>query len=676
MKGNFFYAQLAKSNIQRNKRYFFPYWLSCMVVVAFFFNLANLRDIIRYSEKVYGNTTVAGFLTFGIVIVGVLAAIFIFYANSFLMKNRKKELGLYGILGLEKRHVAVMLFLEMLMVAGTSVFAGLVSGMVFGKLLFMLMQKIIRYNVNMNYGIYGQAVLYTVVFYGILFLLVLMFNLISMHLTEPIELLKSKNQGEKKVRFLYFYAAVGVVCLAAGYYIAISVQNPLRAIMFFFWAVLLVIVATHYLFLAGSVVTLNLLKKSKRFYYKPTNFISTSALIYRMKKNAAGLANICILSCMVMVTVASTATVYNSMEKMIEVESPAAYTKSWTYEKDRDRLAIYHGLLQEYTEKAGVTATNVYDFKEIEFMSKVEGNHLLRQVMEYSVFADESIADYIYVKGMTQADFAKVSGQPLSQELVAGEIAITSLKEQSNLTDLKVKDKSYKVKENLKDDFASELVSARTVGGLDAMILVVADEEELSSFIHQQDEVREQIFQTLAFDLEGSPEAIEKFNELTIASRNTKDIDKDFRLNIKENNRKEMYSLNGGLYFIGIFLGSLFLLLTVLIIYFKQISEGEEDREHFAILKKIGLSSKEAKQVIRKQLLMMFFLPLVTAIIHVSVATIIISRLMMVGFGIGIKVLLPYMVGTMGVFAIIYFIVYLWTSRTYYQIVHGNGVAH
>lgn len=675
MKSNFFYAQLAKTNLQRNKRNFIPFWVSCMVVVAFFFNLLNLKNVIQRAEMVYGNTTVAGFLAFGSVVVALLAAIFIFYANSFLMKNRKKEIGLYGILGLEKRHIGLMLLIEMLIVAGTSVVAGIVSGMVFGKLIFMLMRKIIRYNVNLEYSVYGEAILYTVIFYGLLFMVLLVYNLISMHLTEPIELLKSKNQGEKKVRFLKLSALAGVICLAGGYYIAIAVQNPLKAIMYFFLAVCLVIVATHYLFLAGSVVVLGLLKKSKHFYYKPTNFISTSTLIYRMKKNAAGLANICILSCMVMVTVAGTAAVYNSMEQMIDVESPEAYTKTWTFEKDRDRLAIYKGLLKEYSEKAGVTPKGVYDFKEIEFMSKVEGNHLLRQKVEYNMFTADSLDSFVYVKGMTQNDFAKVTGEPLRQELKSGEIAITSLKGQSNLSELKIKDKTYKVAANLKNDYVSKLVSLRTVGGLDSMVIVVADDQELYSLVHHEGAVVEPIFQTLAFDVEGSAEAIQKFNELTFRSRNIKDIDKDFKLNIREENRRELYSLNGGLYFIGIFLGSLFLFLTVLIIYFKQISEGEEDRERFAILQKVGLSVKESKQVIHKQLIMMFFLPLVTAIIHVSVATIIISRVLMVGFGIGMKTLLPYMASTMGIFAIIYFVVYLWTSRAYYHIVKGSEAA-
>lgn len=672
MKSNFFYAKLAKSNIERNRRNYIPFWLSCVVVIASFFNLANIKTIIANADRVYGNSTVAGFLTFGTYIVGFLALIFIFYANSFLMKNRKKEIGLYGILGLEKRHVAVMLFFETLAVAGTSMIAGLLSGIVFGRLLFLAMSRIIRYEVNMNYHIDGSAIGFTVVFFLVLFLCVLVFNLVSMHLIEPIELLKSKNVGEKKVRFLKIKALLGVVFLGVAYYIAIMTTNPLQAIFLFFIAVCLVITATHYLFLAGSVVLLHFLKKRKGFYYKPTNFISTSSLIYRMKKNAAGLANICILSCMVIVTVGGTAAVYDTMEKIIDRENESEYNAFRFYEEGKAEKI--REKVHQIAEKSGVTVVNEKWHLSRETMTIEEENGLVfTDGNEFNVFDQKSLELFTWLTVISQEDYEELVGAPLGVTLEQGEIGISFHPTYVNSTEVQIGQTVYPIKTKIDDAEKNKITNPRITGGLKQMIVVVANEQAVLHFSTDKEEKSHQVNQSYHFDVTGDKQAIQMFNQKILERRSVNKAEDYLYIKIKKVVKAEMYSLNGGLYFIGIFLGSLFLLLTVLIIYFKQISEGEEDRERFTILKKVGLSSKEAKQVISKQLLMIFFLPLVMAIIHVSVASIIIARITTIGFGIMFADLMPYMIATMVAFTVIYFVVFLWTSRTYYQIVHNGN---
>ncbi len=664
MNGKFFYIHLAQSNIKRNQRNFIPFWLSCAVVAAFFFNLANLQKMIEDAENVYGNTTVAGLLSFGTVIVAVLAGIFVFYANSFLMKNRKKEIGLYGILGLEKRHVARMLFYESIAIAGSSIATGIFLGMVFGKLVFWLLTKLIRYEVGMRYTIYVEALLYTLIFFGLLFLGVLIYNLISMHLTEPIELLKSKNQGEKRLRFIKLTALAGVLCLAGGYYIAITVVEPLRAMFLFFVAVLLVIAATHYLFQAGSVLLLGALKKNKYFYYRPTNFISTSSLIYRMKKNAAGLANICILSCMVMVTVAGTATVYSSMERITQEEYPTAYKKGWTLRESEDKLSQYKALLKEYAEQTNVAVEGLYDIKRLQLMAEKQENRLTK-VEEW----DSSRAqNYVFISAFLQEDYEEIVGKALPMTLESGEILVSTAEGEGVPGELELQGIKFKVKSSIE---ANGLINRR-IAVVKQMAVIVADDKALRAIEKADKQSHITIDQEIYFNLQGEQADIDAFEQRVKESENLPEKERQLRILSREGYQVEMYAVNGGLYFIGIFLGSLFLLLTVLIIYFKQISEGEEDRERFVVLKKVGLSQKEAKGVIHKQLVMIFFLPLATAILHVSVAIPIIARVMMMAFGILLSELIPYVLITMGVFASFYFAVYFWTSQAYYRVVEGK----
>lgn len=677
MNSRFFYLQLARNNLKRNRHNFIPYWLSCVVVVAFFFNIDNLQKIIKASNQVYGNTVVSGILWFGTLIVAVLAAIFIFYANGFLMRNRKKEIGLYGILGLEKRHVARMLFYESLALTITSIAAGLLLGMVFGKLMFLFMAKLIHYPTGVGYVIYPLSVLSSILFFAALFVLVLIFNLISMHLTEPMELLKSKNQGEKKMRFVRLMTVVGMLCLFGGYYIAIAETNPVKAMLLFFVAVLLVIAGTHYLFRAGSVVLLGALKKNKHFYYQPSNFISTSALIYRMKKNATGLANICILSCMVMVTVAGTAAVYHTTESRTKKEFPTAYNKSWEQEKGKDWLSVYRSLVMKYAEENHVTVSKLYDTKKMDLMVQ-EQDDGFRAVQDWD---SNQASKYRYLLIFRQEDYAKITGEELPFSLQGKEIALAIEHKQNLPAEFVLDGISYPVKNRVNE---KKLIDASIEGVIAQIVLLVADDEALQAMREDLEKARAgqsemglhkrdyPINQTLYFDVQGDAAAIAAFEKRAKESTNLPEKEQQLEIRSREDYQMSLYQANGGLYFIGIFLGSLFLLLTVLIIYFKQISEGEEDRERFAILKQVGLSQQEAKQVIRKQLLMIFFLPLVTAILHVSVATVSISRILRAGFGIYIAQVIPYMAMTMAVFALLYLAVYLWTSRVYYGTVQTN----
>lgn len=659
MKNNKFYIQLAKNNIKRNLRNFIPFWISCMTVVVFFFNLSNLREVLLNASGVYGNNTLAGFLEFGTWLVAILSTIFIFYSNSFLMRNRKKELALYGILGLGKKHIAKVLLLETLFLSFTSILSGLIVGIVFAKLFFLIMKRLIVYEIGVEYGIYHYSVIISIIFFSLIFLTVLIFNLISVHLTEPIELLKSKHIGEKKVGFLIPRFLIGTFSLVAGYYIAVSVRNPIKAISMFFLAVLLVVVGTHFLFLAGSVVVLKLLKKNKGFYYKPSNFISTSSLIYRMKKNAVGLANICILSCMVIVTVATTASVYGENSRNLNRRFPRDYYI--TRRLGKEDLGVQREELIQAARETQVEIINDYSSRKQElFVKDVNGNFEHANFNNYLSNEKEEVR---YITVVTQEDYEKITGRNLETRLTDNKVLLVGRKLEEDITQIRLFHKNYEVVGCIDDDFESVSQAPGLIESMVKSHLMIVSDLKLMFDLYEGAVVEENIY----FDVQGREEEIEIF-ESVMRQRNKSGIP----LQIKENDKIEIYSLTGGLYFVGIFLGSLFLLLTVLIIYFKQVSEGEEDRERFSILQKVGLSEKEAGKVIRKQLIMMFFLPLVTTFIHVSVATVILSRILMLSFGILLSNIVMYMAVTLLIFSFIYFVVYIWTSKIYYNIVYNN----
>lgn len=667
MKSKSFYFQLAKTNIKRNRRVYLPFLLSCMVVVAFFFNLLNLEQILEHSNNVYGNRTVAALLAMGGIVVAALAIVFIFYANSFLMKNRKKELGLYGILGMEKVHISRVLLLETFIIGLTSIICGLLLGMAFGNLVFLIMAKLTRYSVNMSFMIYLEPLVITTIFFLGVFLVVLAVNLISIHVSEPIALLKSKKQGEKQPRFLVLWAILGLACIGTGYYIALAVEEPLKALQLFLLAVLLVIAGTHYLFASTSIVFLKLLKGSKTFYYKPSNFISTSSLIYRMRKNAVGLANICILSCMVIATVSTTATVYGGMGYTADRRFPREYTMSWAMRQGLDILGGVEKDLKAHADQTGVEILDYYSIRQVQFMTLVvEGELIPFRQLDTDIFDQNTMERAVYVTVLPESDFENLSG--LDLDLGQGEILISPYLDIKAQDSFRLLGKDYKVKGVLSRQVSDKVFNPDMIDLIGQLVVVVGDQVDIWDF-----GVEGGPNQKIFFNIKANPDQVAAFKNFTYSFQ---DEDRKIEMNLRSKQAflEEFYGFAGGLYFVGIFLGALFLILTVLIIYFKQISEGEEDRDRFTILMKVGLSSQEAKKAIHKQLIMMFFLPLVTAVIHVSVAKHIVARLLLIGFGGDHGLLGPYMWTSIGIFTVIYFVVYLWTSRTYYRIVGSGNV--
>lgn len=487
---NKIYSRLAFTNIKNNKTLYMPYIISGMVMIAMFYVMMFL-DNSKGLSKVPGADALASIMGLGCGTIAVFSYIFLFYTNSFIIKRRKKEVGIYNILGMEKRHIARVLIIETLTIALAAIVSGIIAGILFSKLMIMFLYRIINIKAQIDFAVSNGAVVNTILIFGVLYFLTLIYNLMQVKLANPIELLRGGNVGEKEPKSKWLIAIIGLGCLAGGYYIAITTKSPLQVLSLFFVAVLLVIVGTYLLFISGSIVILKALRKNKKFYYNKKHFAAVSGMIYRMKQNAGGLASICVLSTMVLVVVSTTVSMYAGMEGELKQRYPSDIS--------------------------------VYSW--------------------YKHFEENSV------------------------------------------------------------------------------------KSDVSGFYEES----------------------------------------------RDANREQIYVLYGGLFFIGIFLGTMFLMVTVMIIFYKQISEGYDDKARYEIMEKVGMSNDEVKKSITSQVRMVFFLPIILAACHLAAAFPLLRRLLVMFNLTDVKLIVICMVATLLVFMVIYYIVFKITSRAYYRIV-GNQI--
>lgn len=640
---NFIYEKLAVTNLKNNRKTYVPYIFTGVLTVMMFYIIDALSR-----GKGITQDTLKICLQYATGVIVVFAVIFLFYTNSFLIKRRKKEIGVYNILGMGKRHIARMMAVETILTAGISILGGLVFGIIFGKLMYLLLLKILHNSVDMQFSVNGTAIVQTVILFAGIFLLTYLYNILQIQLVNPVELLHGGNQGEKEPKSRWLLVIVGVAALGNGYWIALTTEAPLEALLKFFVAVVCVIIGTYALFIAGSIVVLKILRKNKAYYYNPKHFTSVSGMIYRMKQNGAGLANICVLSTMVLVMVSTTVSLYAGMEDILDSRFPRDVSIVCN-EADTNKEETLQRLIKEQCEKAGVKITDRVRYRYGSMNAVLKGNNL-EKVEQY--YPDNH---FYYVEMITQEEYNRIEKKNVS--LKEQEILTYTTNGKCGKKQINIAGQNYQVKKELSEMTSQPKSTAEMYKTLYIVFANAEQIERIESFSYadkfnlkgddgKQKEALEQI----------QNEFYEKFPDGTMESRML--------------SRSSFYELYGGLFFIGIYLGSMFIMATVLIIYYKQISEGYDDWERYQIMQKVGMSKKEVKRSIRSQVLSVFFLPLVVAVIHVAVAFKVMTKILGVLNLTNVSLFAVCTIITIAVFAVFYIIVYSITAKEYYRIVN------
>ncbi len=659
------YPRLAATNLRKNAKAYLPYLLTCIFTCAMFYIMDSLSRNQGLNNTI-GSATVEYTLSLGRNVIAVFAVIFLFYTNSFLTKNRKKEFGLYGILGMEKKHLARVLLWESLYVLAISLALGLLAGVLLDKLMYLAISKLLKTQIALGFYLSRQAMLDTLLLFAGIFLLIFLHSLRLISLSKPIELLRGGNTGEKEPKANWLFAVLGVLCLAGGYYIAVTVKNPLSALTLFFIAVLLVIAGTYLLFTSGSIAFLKLLKKNKRYYYKTNHFISVSGLLYRMKQNAVGLANICILSTMVLVMVSATASLMLGTEEILLRRYPNDLSVCADNASPSEKQAVSE-LIHETANEQNLVIEREAAYEHLQFMAMYDGKQ------EFLVKAENDLiqlSDVYNLCFLTAEDYTRCTGTPLS--LAENEVALWSGRQPYRHETFRLFGTDYTVKQRVETfirngNMASDMVPSYGIVVKDASVLQKLDEKQRE--VYGEHLSKPEFY--CGVDLACEPEEKIAFYQ-TLNQRleeNAQSWASSCRLECRESRRKGIYQLYGSLFFVGIFLGLLFTVAAVLLIYYKQVSEGYGDQSRFAILQQVGMSKQEVKGSIHAQILIVFFLPLVTAGIHTAFAFPILKKILAVFMLSNQTLFILCTIGTFLLFALIYAAVYALTARVYYKIV-------
>ena len=655
-RGVGFYWKLAFTNLKGNRRVYLPYLLSSVGIIMMFYSINALGQGIDQGA-LYGGTTVASMMGLGVFVIGLFAVLFLFYTNSFIIKRRKKELGLYNILGMEKRHIAHILFRETLLIAVCSLALGLGLGIVFSRVLFWLLGLLLGTNLAVAFVIPVSAITSTLGLFGLIFLLTLCYNLLQVKLSKPIELLHGGETGEREPKAHWFLAVLGALLLGTGYTMAVTIQDPLSALVFFFVAVILVILGTYLLFITGITAMLKLLKKNKRFYYKTNHFTALSGMLFRMKQNAAGLASICVLFTALLVTVSTTFSLYTSMDGLLRARYPRNVLVS-VCDANQEAKDMVRSAVAEKSQELGLALENVVDREGWNITTARVGNTLHTQEVSLETCAVVNI--------FTQSEFERFSGQQVDlaeNQVLLFDPANTFPEEDT----LHIDDKTYEI---VPSDYV--MPEASTLAQIYEMYyLVVRDETVVENILAPSGS---DTFPIYSYDFDvagGDPEDIAALRE-ALGTVDFSGPGVEYAALLFEDSatsRQSFIELYGGLFFLGLFLGVLFLLGTALIIYYKQVSEGYDDARRFNIMQKVGMSHKEVKQSIHSQILLVFFLPLVMAVLHLAFAFPMLEKILLVMGLANTQLILLSTLGCVAVFALAYLIIYALTARTYYNIV-------
>jgi putative ABC transport system permease protein len=627
-----------------------------------FYNLLYLllsKDV----NSMHDSSTLSAVLGLGSIVTGIFAFILLLYINSFLIKRRKKEFGLFNILGMEKKHIARIMLLETVMIGLLCIGLGLIAGVLFSKLALLLLLKILAMNASFGFEVPLRAVSITVILFGAIFLINLVYNVFQVHVSKPIELLKGGNVGEKEPQTKWLIALTGAAALGGGYFIALTVKSPLAALNLFFVAVILVIIGTYCLFTAGSIAVLKALRRNKRFYYRTNPFIAVSGMIYRMKQNAAGLASICILATMVIVMVSSTVSLYIGLEDSLRtnyIREISVSASNVTY----DDIKQVDDAIAETVKIRGLSIHNPIRLLYASEAAVQDGNAFTG--VRSAGFSSSGLSMLMFI---TAEEYHRIEG--VSVELSEGEALVYIVKGKLPGETLDFGGYSLNIRGRLdKMETIEEFSPLKNSMLAQSYVIVTADEQDLNRARQALNEGEEWLpgFQyNYLFDTKADRKAqADLVSSLQYVMR---DLSVHVFVEGREASKNEFISLYGVLFFLGLFLGALFILGTVLIIYYKQISEGYDDKERFAIMSKVGLSRGEIKKTIRFQVLSVFFLPLIMAVIHIAAAFPVICKLLTIFNMTNVPLYAICTALTILVFAVCYAMIYSLTARTYYRIV-------
>lgn len=659
------YTKLAITNIKNNRQFYFPYLLTGIITVAMFYIMCALESNPGI-QSMPGAKDLGLILRLGIGVIGIFAVIFLFYTNSFIIKRRKKELGIYNILGMEKRHIAKILSKEAFFTAIIAIGGGLVTGVLFHKLACMLLYRMIGFNGGITFSFSKKGVMITAILFAIVYLLTYIYDLFQVQLANPIELLQSGNKGEREPKTKAIMAVLGVLCLGTGYFIAITTKNPVKALTLFFVAVILVIIGTYLLFTAGSIALLKILRRNKGYYYQTKHFTSVSGMIYRMKQNAVGLANICILSTMVLVTVSTTVSLYVGVEDIMKERYPNEINIRAYYDTGAPSEDSIAPIVEKSVKESGRKIRHEEDYLELYFAAiKDHGQYSLDK--EKVKTAGDRVSGFVV---LTREDCKKKYNEEIP-ELAENEVALFTIKK-TDMDTLVLENRSYHVKEIKQFQNTEDFETIADIMD-EYYYVIVNDVQDMERLWQLQKEIYQEnsssISRQVRLDIDGDSEQKKECFENIKTALGPEQAKARILIDSRQSSLDEFYQIYGGFLFLGLFLGILFLMITVLIIFYKQISEGYDDKERFSIMEKVGMSNDEVKATIRSQVRTVFFLPILMAAIHVGMAFPMIKRLLSL-FGLSNTALFAgCMAGTILVFALIYLLVFLKTSKTYYKIV-------
>lgn len=665
------FSRLAKQNIRNNKSTYIPYMITCIFCIAMIYMMEFLRDCPTLDQAVRQADEVRMIVFTGEIVVEIFCIIFLIYSNSFLMKRRQKEIGLYNILGLERNHIGIVMFLETIITSIGSLAGGIAAGIIGSKLALLLLLKLLHIPSVLGFYISVKGIFTCLFMFGIVFLMILFLNLAKIHLSRPVELLRGNNTGEKEPAAKWLMALIGFICLGAGYYLAVTTESPIKAITIFLLAVILVMAGTYLLFTAGSIVILKFLRRRKSFYYRTGNFISISGMLYRMKQNAIGLASICILSTGVLLMISMTVSIYFGMNDIMLNRYPYDVDMSVTSiseEECQTAIEAFEKAIADNKVPVEKSVEEIY----LDIVCSKNGDQILIKPTN-TIRNSDSV---LVLSLLNQSEYERLTG--ISANLNDGEIFAwyPSAVQKDSVT---VDEKEFTVKKWMDKNpltCGEDAVS-------DNAVLVVTDED-----FKKFDEMRTEMYKgvssapagedlTLHLGLDITGSETEKIEFGTPVMETVKDLKKSGGLSenawiisgIRQQEYESYYADNGSLLFIGIFLGSLFLMGTAMIIYYKQISEGYEDQKRFEIMQKVGLSRREVRSSVRRQILMVFFLPLLMAMLHITMAFPMIRRMLLLFGMTNTKLFIGCTAGTVLIFAVVYGLIYLMTARSYYHIV-------
>lgn len=650
-----FFPRLALSGIRKNRSIYYPYILTAVLTTAMMYIMGSLQNVTTdYSG------TLAFSLQLGIVVTSVFSVIFLFYTNSFLMRRRKKEFGLYNILGMEKRHLTRLILWETVLMLLISLLLGLAVGILLDKLMHLLLSHLVGQAVSLTFAVSPGAMRYTALLISVTFALILLNSVRQVYFARPVELLRSAEVGEREPKARWFIALLGLIALGTGYWLSATVKDAGAMILFFFVAVLLVIAGTYLLFTSGSVTLLKALRKNRRYYYKPDHFISVSGMIYRMRQNAVGLANVCVLSTMVLVMVFSTLSLWLGMEDTLNSSIRADID---VRSKSTD-IAALEAAVDEALQQAGASREDTWTYRYLSFSALPAKDGFVSPASFTE--SDMLIASPATFQVLVLEDYNRMLG--LSETLAPGEALLECSRGNFEGDTLRLLDETFTIKKRISDDLGAGQALASIY---DYYCLVVDGMDTLSRLDRQQQalygDLSSSVSTTMSFTLVPASEELSR--EVGTLLRGRAEADGFTSVAERSELHDNLLALYGGLLFVGLFLGLLFTMAMILIIYYKQITEGYEDRERYRIMRKVGLSRREIRRSISSQILIVFFLPLAAAGLHVTFAFPGIVTMFRALSMTNVTLIAGCALGSFAAFGMLYGAVYLLTARVYYRIV-------